>query len=103
MSLIALEGMRFHAPHGFYQEEQIIGTTFLIDVIIDTDFGKAAQKDDLFQTVNYETVYQVCKTVMKGERVAQPRRNGDVQTVSPHRNHRQPHHQGFEKAVYGLG
>ncbi|MFM2268513.1 MAG: hypothetical protein RL757_1954 [Bacteroidota bacterium] len=72
MSVISLEGMRFFAPHGYYQEEQTIGTTFLIDVIIDTDFNKAAAKDDLAQTVNYELVYQICKTVMKGERQISP-------------------------------
>jgi len=33
---IGLEGMEFFAYHGFYTEEQKIGTTFIVDVYIST-------------------------------------------------------------------
>ncbi len=65
MSLIALEGMRFYAYHGFYEEEQIIGSDYLVDVFIDTTFANAAAGDDLYQTINYETVYLICQSAMR--------------------------------------
>ncbi len=65
MSVIALKGMRFYAYHGFYEEEQLLGSEFIVDVLIETNFSKAATDDDLYQTVNYETVYLICKTAMK--------------------------------------
>ena len=39
MAVIALEGMRFFAYHGFYPEENIIGTNYVVDVYITADFG----------------------------------------------------------------
>ena len=65
MSQIALEGMRFYAYHGFYEEEQIIGNNYVIDVYIHTDFSEAAMEDDLYKTINYETVYLICQKEMK--------------------------------------
>ena len=65
MSKVALEGMQFYAYHGFYEEEQLIGGYFVVDVYVDTDFMLAAETDDLSGTVNYETVYFVCRMEMK--------------------------------------
>ncbi len=65
MALIALEGMRFHAYHGFYEEEQIIGNDYVVDVYVETVFTKAAIDDDLYQTINYETIYLICDAVMR--------------------------------------
>lgn len=65
MSKVALEGMQFYAYHGYYEEERIIGGYFVVDVYIDTNFVLAAQADDLSGTVNYETVYFICRMEMK--------------------------------------
>jgi dihydroneopterin aldolase len=65
MGLIALEGMRFHAYHGFYEEERVVGNDFVLDVYIETNFSMASASDDLYQTINYETVYEICKVVMR--------------------------------------
>lgn len=65
MGLIALEGMKFHAYHGFYEEERIVGNDFVLDVYIETNFSMASMTDDLYQTINYETVYEICKIVMR--------------------------------------
>lgn len=65
MALIALEGMQFWAYHGFYEEEQLIGNDYVVDVYIDTVFTKAAVDDDLYQTINYETIYLICEAVMR--------------------------------------
>ena len=64
MGQIAMEGMRFYAYHGYYEEERIVGNYYTLNVIIETDFDEAARKDDLAETVNYETVYLICKKVM---------------------------------------
>lgn len=78
MAIIALEGMRFFAHHGFYEEEQIVGGYFVLDVYVDTDISKAAMADELYEaaeedaeedeaplSVNYETLYLLCKKGMQ--------------------------------------
>ena len=70
MPKIALEGMRFYGYHGFYPEEQVVGTEFMVDVYIDThlvpsDPDVKIPEDDIQTTLSYETVYQVCKIEMK--------------------------------------
>lgn len=61
---VGLEGMKFYAPHGYYEAEALIGNHFIIDVTVETDFSVASQTDDLTQTVNYETIFQICSEVM---------------------------------------
>jgi dihydroneopterin aldolase len=65
MSVIALEGMRFYAYHGFYEEERIIGGEYIIDITVRVNTAGASENDDIRGTVNYETVYAICKMVMK--------------------------------------
>lgn len=65
MTTIALEGMHFYAYHGFYEEERIVGNRYILDVYINANTKGAAMSDDLFQTVNYETVYFICQSEMK--------------------------------------
>ncbi len=65
MGKIALEGMKFYAYHGVYEEEQIIGNHFILDIYIETSYGGAIEEDDIQHTINYETVYLVCQAQMK--------------------------------------
>ena len=72
MGQISLEGMKFYAYHGVYEEEQIIGNHYLIDIYIDTNFNKAAASFDkatashnIVNTINYETVYLICQAEMR--------------------------------------
>jgi dihydroneopterin aldolase len=65
MATIALEGMKFFARHGFYPEEEVLGGEFVVDVYITTVFTKAAVDDDLYQTINYETVYLITEAAMR--------------------------------------
>jgi len=65
MSQIALEGMQFYAYHGYYEEEQIIGNNYVIDIYIDYNYIPAVLEDDLYKTINYETVYLICQKEMK--------------------------------------
>ena len=68
MGLISLTNMHFYAYHGVYEEERIIGNDYWIDIFITTNFAKAAVTDDLSNTINYETVYFICKSEMKQPR-----------------------------------
>ncbi|WP_018477084.1 dihydroneopterin aldolase [Pontibacter roseus] len=65
MGQIALEGMEFFAFHGYYDEEQKIGNKYGIDLFIETDLRRAAETDDLHQTVNYEVLYALALEEMK--------------------------------------
>jgi 7,8-dihydroneopterin aldolase/epimerase/oxygenase len=68
MAIIALEGMRFHAFHGVYEAEQLLGTEYVVDVYVQTDIGKAAKEDKVEYTINYETIYQICRLEMDKRR-----------------------------------
>ncbi len=63
MILIALEGMHFTAQHGYYDEEQQLGTEFIVDVWIEAKTHEE-NDDNIQRTVNYETVYLLCRAEM---------------------------------------
>lgn len=65
MGQISLEGMKFFAYHGVYEEERILGNHYTVDIFIETDISSAAMTDNVFETINYETVYLVVQSVMK--------------------------------------
>ena len=62
---IGLEDVRFHAPHGFYEEEHLMGNEFSIDVEVEAAITGAAEHDDLGGTVNYATIYYLLQAEMK--------------------------------------
>jgi 7,8-dihydroneopterin aldolase/epimerase/oxygenase len=69
MALIGIENMRFFAHHGLYEEEQILGNRFSLDVYIETNIEEAQafvenETEQLAHTINYETVFEICKIEM---------------------------------------
>jgi len=56
--------MEFHAYHGCFKEEQIIGNRFIVDIKFDTDTTEAEVADNLSKTVNYAAVYSLVKIEM---------------------------------------
>lgn len=62
---IGLQDVRFHAPHGFFEEEHRMGNEFSIDVEVEASIGGAAEDDDLGGTVNYATIYYLLQLEMK--------------------------------------
>jgi dihydroneopterin aldolase len=68
MTTIALEGMHFHAYHGYYEEEREIGNHFIVDVYVEIMANIGGTSDELGQTVNYETIYLICQAEMKKNR-----------------------------------
>lgn len=65
MSTISIEGMEFFAYHGCFDEEQVIGTKFLVDLYFETETGEAELTDDLSKTINYQNVFLIVKEEMK--------------------------------------
>lgn len=72
MYTISLNNLEFHSFHGFYQEENLIGNTFVVDIVVEiNDFELGIEniptfhvEEELGLTVNYETLYQIAKEEM---------------------------------------
>jgi dihydroneopterin aldolase len=62
---INIEGIKLYAYHGCLEEEAKIGGNYVVDVYMTTDFSKAAKSDDLLETIDYCTVYEIVKKEMK--------------------------------------
>lgn len=62
--IVALHGVEIFAYHGFYPEEQKIGSHFVLDVEVDFTPGIDVA-DDLNNTVNYEQLYDIACEEMK--------------------------------------
>ena len=65
MGKIVIEEMEFYAFHGHYQEEQIVGNRFLVDLELETDLSAPAQSDQLDDAVNYQQAYKIIKHEMR--------------------------------------
>jgi len=60
---VAIEGAEFYAFHGYYDEEQKTGNTFIIDAkVVLKSFD--SDDDNIKDTVNYETLYKICQEEM---------------------------------------
>lgn len=62
---IQMKGIQLYAFHGVNPQENRVGANFYIDLSLKTNFSRAAQTDDLKETVSYADVYQVVKEEMK--------------------------------------
>lgn len=61
---IALRNARFYAYHGYYQEEQMLGNEFFLDIICFVISPILNTDDDLVKTINYEELYRIAKEEM---------------------------------------
>ncbi len=61
---IKLQQMEFRAYHGCYEMEQRVGNRFAVDLEICTELGGLAESDDVTQSVNYLTVYEIVREQM---------------------------------------
>ena len=64
MALIEIENIEFHANHGHYREEQLIGNTFLVNLKIEYNSELAQKSDNLKDTVNYQIAFEIVKREM---------------------------------------
>lgn len=60
---VSLEGVRFFAYHGFYPEEQIVGTEFLLDIEAEMEVFSAGE-DEIANTINYERLFHIASAEM---------------------------------------
>ena len=65
VGLIELEEMEFFAYHGCYEEEQIKGNKFLVNIAVETDVTKPAETDCIEDALNYVEIYDMVKEEMK--------------------------------------
>ena len=66
---IHLRNMAFYGYHGHLTAENALGQRFQIDLSLTTDIAKAAQTDELEDTVNYVNIYALCREVVEGAHV----------------------------------
>lgn len=64
---VALKDVRFFSPIGFYEEEQVVGNEFYVNVEVEFPFQNS-DAEDLNNTINYEELYQVLVEVMTPKR-----------------------------------
>lgn len=62
---IQMKGIQLYAFHGVDPQENTVGANFYIDLSLKTNFSRAAQTDNLKETVNYADVYQAIKEEMR--------------------------------------
>ncbi|SHL99837.1 dihydroneopterin aldolase [Mucilaginibacter sp. OK098] len=65
MITIALHGAEFFAFHGFYPEEQKLGSKFIVDVDVNFTPLKDLKEDKIGNTVDYEKVYAIVEEQMR--------------------------------------
>ena len=62
---ITLQDIELRAYHGCYDLEQKVGNRFLVDLNITTELGCVADEDAVEKAVNYLTVYEIVREVMR--------------------------------------
>jgi len=62
-TVVSLEGLKFRAHHGFYDEERLKGNDFICDVKVEVKSFDSID-DNIFDTVNYEDVYAIISEEM---------------------------------------
>lgn len=67
MDKIFLNGLQFYGYHGAISEENTLGQTFIVDLVLAVDLKQAGENDDLEATVHYGHVYEAVKAVVEGE------------------------------------
>lgn len=65
MSKIYLEDLKIYAYHGVLPAENIIGTYYILNLEIHTDLWKAAESDDLNDTISYADINGIIHDEMK--------------------------------------
>ena len=64
MSLLEITGIKLYGYHGCFEEEQVIGQEYEIDVVIELSLEQSALNDDLNETIDYCVVYNIVKAQM---------------------------------------
>ncbi len=62
---VELSDIKLFAYHGCMPEERIIGSEYLVQLKVQTDFSRAAKTDDLTDAVDYISLYKIVEEEMK--------------------------------------
>src|SRR5690242_7418718 len=62
---ITVNDIKIYAYHGCLDEEACIGSNYIVDVTIETDYSEASASDDLAKTVDYCRVFEIVRREMK--------------------------------------
>ncbi|MDR1551879.1 MAG: dihydroneopterin aldolase [Prevotellaceae bacterium] len=65
MHTIELENMEFFAHHGCFEEEQITGNKFIVNLKITAKESLSEITDNINDAVNYQTIYNIVGREMK--------------------------------------
>ena len=63
-SKIYLDEMHFYAYHGVMEQERLVGGEYSVSLIVEADLAEAARTDDVADTINYATLYELVKSEM---------------------------------------
>lgn len=63
-SKVFIEGIKIHAYHGVLPQERIVGNDYVISVSAEYDVSKAAESDDVADTLNYADIFNAVKDEM---------------------------------------
>ncbi|MFV0469602.1 MAG: dihydroneopterin aldolase [Dysgonomonas sp.] len=63
-SFILLENIEIYARHGVFNQETLVGNTFIINLKAEVDCEAACLNDDLNATVDYGEIYRVVEEEM---------------------------------------
>jgi len=63
-SKIYLDEMHFYAYHGVMEQERLVGGEYSVSLIVEADLTEAARTDDVADTINYATLYELVKSEM---------------------------------------
>lgn len=61
-----MKGLKFHAPHGYYEKERWDGNDFEVDLVFYADLSEAGRTDDLEKTIDYQKAEFIAREVMQG-------------------------------------
>ena len=64
-SYIIIKGVRFHAFHGVIPQEGRVGADFLLDLRVGYPLATAMASDNVADTLNYATLYELAAREMK--------------------------------------
>ncbi len=63
---ITLQGMQFTGRHGVSAEERVESQPFEVDLVLRLDLSRPAKTDDLSDTINYASLFELTREVVEG-------------------------------------
>jgi len=65
MGKIYLKNIRLYAFHGCMDEEEKIGSDYIVNVVVKTNLDKSSKSDQLKDTVDYVALHAIVKEEME--------------------------------------